>query len=101
MRLRRGAGTITGTPLLDAPLVDAALAGAWVALVADGVWQTHREHAARAVLGPIVVERWQPSVAAGLAVLASTLAGALALERLTGRLAFYPAVAVIGSSTRK
>ncbi|HJQ85221.1 MAG TPA: isoprenylcysteine carboxylmethyltransferase family protein [Candidatus Binatia bacterium] len=72
------------------------LASVWIALVADGVWQTRREHRARSALGPVVLQAWQPSVAAGLAVLASTLAGALALERMTGRFVFRPGVAVVG-----
>lgn len=76
--------------------IDALLAAGWVALVADGVWQTHREHRARAALGPVVVQAWPPSVAAGLAVLATTLAGAVVLERLTGRFPFSPGAAVVG-----
>jgi protein-S-isoprenylcysteine O-methyltransferase Ste14 len=77
-------------------VADALLAAAWIALVADGVWQTRREHAARARLGPVVLRAWQPSVAAGAAVLVTSLAGALALERLTGRYAFHPAGALAG-----
>ena len=65
-------------------------------LVADGVWQTRREHAGRAALAPVVLQAWQPSIAAGLAVVASTFAGALVLERLTGRLAFQPLAATVG-----
>ena len=65
-------------------------------LVLDGVLQTRREHAARAALGPVVLRAWQPSVAAGVAVLATTLGGATVLERLTGRLAFRPGAAVVG-----
>ena len=72
------------------------LATAWIALVLDGVWQTHRAHAARATLGPVVVHAWQPSVAAGMAVLVTTLAGALVLERALGRFAFRPAAALAG-----
>ena len=72
------------------------VAAVWAALVADGVWQTRREHAARATLGPVVLRAWQPSVAAGLAVLATVLVGAAALERLTGRFTFHPAAAVVG-----
>ena len=62
----------------------------------DGVWQTHREHAARARLGPVVLRAWQPSVAAGLAVLVASLAGAVVLERALGRFAFRPAAALAG-----
>jgi len=65
-------------------------------LVADGVWQTRREHVRRAALGPVVLQAWQPSIAAGLAVLGATLAAALVLERLTGRLAFAPLGAAVG-----
>src|SRR5262249_3307822 len=75
---------------------DTVLAVAWGALVADGVWQTRREHAGRARLAPVVLQAWQPSIAAGLAVLATTLAGALGLERLTGRLVFRPLAATVG-----
>ena len=64
--------------------------------MADGVWQTHREHAARAALGPVVLRAWQPSVAAGLAVVATVFVGAAALERLTGRFSFHPAAAAVG-----
>ena len=84
------------TPLLSPAVADTALSLAWVVLVADGVWQTQREHAGRARLAPIVLEAWQPSIAAGLAVLAGTLAGAGLLERLTGRLAFQPLAATVG-----
>jgi len=72
------------------------LAAAWVALVLDGVWQTRREHAARAQLGPVVLRAWQPSVAAGLAVLVTSLAGAAVLERALGRFAFRPGAALAG-----
>jgi len=64
--------------------------------VLDGVWQTRREHAARARLGPVVLCTWQPSVAAGLAVLVASLAGAVVLERALGRFAFRPAPALAG-----
>ena len=64
--------------------------------MADGLWQTRREHAARQTLSPVVLRAWQPSVAAGLAVLVTTLAGAAALERWTGRFGFHPAAAVVG-----
>jgi protein-S-isoprenylcysteine O-methyltransferase Ste14 len=84
------------TPLPTAAVADALLATAWIALVLDGVWQTRREHAARAALGPVVLRAWQPSVAAGVAVLAAALAGAAALERLTGRFAYRPAAALAG-----
>jgi protein-S-isoprenylcysteine O-methyltransferase Ste14 len=60
------------------------------------VWQTRRAHAARATFGPVIAQSWRPSIAAGLAVLASTLAGALALEQATGRFGFRPALAVPG-----
>ena len=65
-------------------------------LVLDGVRQTWREHAARARLGPVVLRAWQPSVAAGLAVLVTSLAGALVLERALGRFAFRPGAALVG-----
>lgn len=77
-------------------VADALLAVAWVALVADGLWQTRREHAARRALSPVVLRAWQPSVAAGLAVLVTTLAGAAALERWTGRFAFRPVAGAVG-----
>src|SRR6266403_2263345 len=72
----------------------APLAASWAALVLDGVWQTRREHAARARLGPVVLRAWQPSVAAGLAVLVASLAGAVVLEGALGRFAFRPAAAL-------
>ena len=62
----------------------------------DGVWQTWREHRARAAFGPVVVQAWPPSVAAGLAVLVTTLAAALALERMTGRFPFRVGPASVG-----
>jgi protein-S-isoprenylcysteine O-methyltransferase Ste14 len=65
-------------------------------LVLDGIRQTYREHAARAALGPVVLRAWQPSVAAGVAVLVTTLGGATVLERLMGRFGFHPAAAVAG-----
>jgi protein-S-isoprenylcysteine O-methyltransferase Ste14 len=77
-------------------VADALLAAAWTALVADGVWQTRREHASRARLSPVVLRAWQPSVAAGAAVLLTVLVGSLVLERLTGRFAFRPGAAVAG-----
>src|SRR5881296_2780580 len=72
------------------------LAAAWAGLVLDGVRQTRREHAARARLGPVVLRAWQPSVAAGLAVLVTSLAGAVVLERALGRFAFRPGAALVG-----
>lgn len=95
MPAQRAAGTIAST-LPDRSLTDFLAALAWLALVADGVWQTRREHRARATLGPVVVQAWPPSVAAGLAVLVTTLAGALVLERSTGRFAFRPGAALAG-----
>jgi len=83
------------TPSADVA-IDALLAAAWCALVLDGVWQTWREHRARAALGPVVVQAWPPSVAAGLAVLLTTLVGALALERMTGRFPFRVVPASVG-----
>ncbi len=62
----------------------------------DGVWQTGREHAARAQLGPVVLRAWQPSVAAGLAVLVTSLAGAVVLEQALGRFVFRPGAALAG-----
>jgi protein-S-isoprenylcysteine O-methyltransferase Ste14 len=64
--------------------------------VIDGVWQMRREHAARAALGPVVARSWQPSVAAGLAVLVTTLAGAAVLEHALGRFVFQPGAALAG-----
>jgi len=64
--------------------------------VLDGVWQTWREQRARADLGPVVAQAWPPSVAAGLAVIVTTLAGAVALERMTGRFPFRAAPATVG-----
>jgi len=84
------------TPVLTPHVADALLVAAWLGLVADGVWQTRREHAARSALGPLALQAWQPSVAAGVAVLAALLAGALALEHLTGRFTFRPAAAAAG-----
>jgi protein-S-isoprenylcysteine O-methyltransferase Ste14 len=89
------AGTIRCTRL-DVDITDALLAAAWLVLVADGVLQTWREHRARVALGPVVLRAWQPSVAAGVVVLASTLGGALALEELTGRWSSRPATAAVG-----
>jgi protein-S-isoprenylcysteine O-methyltransferase Ste14 len=43
-----------------------------------------------------VLRAWQPSVAAGVAVLVTTFGGATVLERLTGRFGFHPAAAVAG-----
>jgi protein-S-isoprenylcysteine O-methyltransferase Ste14 len=63
------------TPLLTPHLADVLLAAGWLGLVADGVWQTRREHAARAALGPLALQAWQPSVAA--AGLALVVAGAV------------------------
>jgi protein-S-isoprenylcysteine O-methyltransferase Ste14 len=85
----------SSTPSADVA-IDALLAAAWCALVLDGVWQTSREHHGRAALGPVVVQAWPPSVAAGLAVLATTLAAAVALERMTGRFPFRVAPASVG-----
>jgi len=48
------------------------------------------------VLGPVVLQAWPASLAAGLAVLATTLAGTAVLERWTGRFAFRPAAAIVG-----
>ena len=84
------------TSIVSPAVADTFLAVAWTLLVADGVWQTRREHAGQAALTPVVLQAWQPSIAAGLAVLATTLAGALVLERLTGRLAFQAPAAAIG-----
>src|ERR1051325_8651907 len=84
------------TPLVSPAVVDPLLAVAWVALVAGGCWQTPRDPASRAALPPVVLQAWQPSIAAGLAVVAPTLAGALVLERLTGRSAFQPLAALVG-----
>src|SRR5438445_115216 len=81
------------TPFPTASVADALLAASWAALVLDGVWQTRREHAARARLGPVVLRAWQPSVAAGLAVLVASLAGAVLLERALWRFAVRPAAA--------
>src|SRR5205809_4722670 len=72
------------------------LAAAWAGLVLDGVRQTRREHAARARLGPVVLRAWQPSVAAGLAVLVASLAGAVVLEGALGRVAVRPAARLAG-----
>ena len=60
------------------------------------MWQTQREHAARARLSPVVLRAWQPSVAAGAAVLVTSLIGAAVLERALGRFAFRPGVALLG-----
>src|SRR5205814_8416253 len=79
-----------------ASVAEALLAASWAALVLDGVGQPRREHAARARLGPVVLRAWQPSVAAGLAVLVASLAGAVVLEGALGRFAFRPAAALAG-----
>jgi protein-S-isoprenylcysteine O-methyltransferase Ste14 len=68
----------------------------WTALVLDGIWQTYREHAGRAALAPVVLRAWQPSLAAGLAVLVTLAVGAVALERATGRFAFRSGPALLG-----
>jgi len=68
----------------------------WAALVLDGIWQTYREHAGRAALAPVVLRAWQPSLAAGLAVLVTLAVGAVALERATGRFAFRSGAALLG-----
>jgi protein-S-isoprenylcysteine O-methyltransferase Ste14 len=91
-----GRGYHRRTPALDAHRVDLLLAVAWIALVGDGVWQTWRAHAARAVLPPVVRRSWQPSVAAGLAVVVSVLAGCLGLERVAGRFPFHVVPAAAG-----
>jgi protein-S-isoprenylcysteine O-methyltransferase Ste14 len=96
LRPRGAAVSIRRTPFPTPPVADAFAAAVWLALVLDGVWQTRREHAARGRLSPVVVRAWQPSVAAGLAVLVTVLAGAVALERLTGRFAFHRGAALAG-----
>jgi protein-S-isoprenylcysteine O-methyltransferase Ste14 len=90
------AASIRGTPLPAPAAADALLAAVWIALVLDGIWQTRREHASRAALAPVVLRAWQPSVAAGLAVVVTLVVGALALERLTGRFDFHAGWAAAG-----
>jgi len=96
LRRRAAAASIRRTLLPTAAVADVVLAAVWIALVLDGVWLTWREHAARAMLAPVVLRAWQPSVAAGLAVLVTLLVGAVALERLTGRLVFHAGAAAGG-----
>lgn len=83
--------------MLPNPAVaDALLGAAWVTLALDSVRQVLRDRAARAALGPVMMRSRRPSLMAGVAVLATALTGAVALERLTGRFVFRPAVALGG-----
>jgi protein-S-isoprenylcysteine O-methyltransferase Ste14 len=62
----------------------------------DGVWQTRREHTARAALPPVALRTWRPPVAAGVALLVTLLVGAVVLEGLTGRFPFHSGAAAAG-----
>jgi protein-S-isoprenylcysteine O-methyltransferase Ste14 len=77
-------------------LADALLAVAWAALVLESLRQWRRERSARAGRGALVAATWRPPAVIGLVVAGGTLAGALALERLSGRFAHRPAVALCG-----
>jgi protein-S-isoprenylcysteine O-methyltransferase Ste14 len=90
----------TCAPLASAhvppPVADALLALAWAALVVEAVRQWRRERTARAGRGAVVAAPWRPPALTGVIVAAGALAGAVALERLTGRLPHRPGVAVSG-----
>jgi protein-S-isoprenylcysteine O-methyltransferase Ste14 len=78
-------------------VVDVLLVAAWIALAADNLLLARRERAARARLGPVVGGGSGPGPAVRLAVLAVLLGcGVLLEQRVGGRLAFHPVVAIAG-----
>jgi len=76
--------------------VDVLLAAAWCALALDAAVRTWRERTARRALGPVVASGWRPPAAVRAAVVAGTVAAAVAVERAGGRLPHRPAVALAG-----
>jgi protein-S-isoprenylcysteine O-methyltransferase Ste14 len=95
-RVCRAAPAPLASAHVPSSLADALLAVAWGALALDGVWERWRERRARAALGPVVAAPWRPPALGGVLVAAAALLGAVALERLAGRLPYRPAVGLPG-----
>src|SRR5262249_34511846 len=80
-----------------APVANALLAAAWIALAADNLLLVRRERAARERLGPVVRGGSVPGRSVRIGVLVVLLGCAALLERETGGwLGFHPVAAVVG-----
>jgi protein-S-isoprenylcysteine O-methyltransferase Ste14 len=72
------------------------LALAWLVLGLDSVLIARRTRAARAALGPVTVNHWQPPAALGPLVVVVLLVGIWALEHYAGRFTFRPWQGALG-----